>query len=81
MAQRILPGPDPEGAARAIAEILFVDTGVRRTLQNGGRIQDLRGAAAEQGFVELAGRARSLESVDATVIDDLDRHRYLEDAA
>ena len=81
VAQRILPGPDPEGAARAIAEILFVDTGVRRTLQNGGRIQDLRGAAAEQGFVELAARARSLDSVEATVIDDLDRHRYLEDAA
>jgi hypothetical protein len=81
VAQRILPGPDQEGAARAIAELFFVDADVRRMLQNGGRMRGLRAAARRQGFVELSARARSLDSVDPALIDDLDRHRYLEDAA
>jgi len=81
VAQRILPAPDPEGTARAVAELLFVDADLRRMLQNGGRLHGLRAAARRQGFLELAARARTLEAVDPSLIDDLDRHRYLEDAA
>ncbi len=78
-AGRSLPGAD--GTTRAVSEILFVDRPLRRALQDGGRMPRLRSAAAAQGFVEMAERARALENVDPTLLLDLDRHRYLEEAA
>jgi len=50
-------------------------------LQNGGNMEALRRAAAEQQFLELAVRARSLEAMDPRHLEDLDRYRYLEEAA
>ncbi len=78
-ALRVLPEGD--AGPRALTEVLFVDPAFRRMLQNGGRTPELRAAARRQGFVELAARARQLETLDPVLIEDLDRHRYLEDAA
>lgn len=81
VAQRTLPGARAEESPHAVAELLFVDGPLRRALQDGGRIGDLRAAAREQGFIELAARARGLGAVDAGLLAELDRHRYLGDAA
>jgi type IV pilus assembly protein PilB len=80
LAQQILParGDQP---ARAVCETLVVDTPLRRALQNGGKVEALRAAAREQGFLEMGSRMRTLEEVDPEVLADLERHRYLEDAA
>ncbi len=80
-AQRVIPGAGENGAGRALAEILFADRDLRRALQDGGRAARLRSAARRQGFVELAARAARLEPVDARIVDELERNRYLEDAA
>ena len=81
IAQRTLPATRAEDPPQALAELLFMDDPLRRALQDGGRIGDLRTAAREQGFVELAARARGLGSIDAALLADLDRHRYLGEAA
>jgi hypothetical protein len=81
IAQRTLPAARAEDPSQAVAELLFVDGPLRRALQDGGRIGDLRAAAREQGFVELAARARALGGIDGTLLADLDRHRYLGEAA
>jgi len=78
-AQRTLPGM--EDGCRTAGETLFVERPVRHALQDGGRLEDLRRAAAEQGFQEIAHRARDLEALDETARKDLERHRYLEEAA
>jgi hypothetical protein len=76
----VLPG-DEETPARAVSETLVVDRTVRRALQNGGGLDLLRQAAGAQNFREIATRARKLAGVAPAVIQDLDRNRYLEDAA
>jgi hypothetical protein len=81
IAQRTLPATRAEDHPQALAELLFVDDPLRRALQDGGRIADLRGAARAQGFVELAARARGVGGIDAALLTDLDRHRYLGEAA
>jgi type II secretion system (T2SS) protein E len=78
--QRILPAHEDQ-MSRAVCETLYVDGPIRRALQNGGGMEAIRIAAKEQGFIEIATRVRTLTSVDPTVVADLDRHRYLEDAA
>lgn len=78
-AQRTLPGVG--AGCRTAGETLFVERPVRHALQDGGRLEDLRRAAAEQGFQEIAHRARDLEALDETAREDLERHRYLEEAA
>ena len=80
VAQRILPAYGDQ-LSRAISETLYVDAPLRRALQNGGDMEAIRAAARQQGFVEIATRIRTLESVDPALVADLDRHRYLEDAA
>ncbi len=81
VAQRTLPAGRDGSSLQAVAEILFADDPLRRALQDGGRINDLRAAARAQGLVEIAERARDLGGVDASLLTDLDRHRYLGDAA
>lgn len=78
-AQRTLIGT--EDGSRTAAEILFVERPLRHALQTGGRLGDLCRAAAKQGFQEIAHRARWLAALDETTRDDLERHRYLEEAA
>ena len=78
--QRIIPAHEDQ-MSRAVSETLYVDGPLRRALQNAGGMEDIRAAAKEQGFIEIATRVRTLASVDPSVVADLDRHRYLEDAA
>jgi len=78
--QRILPAHEDQ-MSRAVCETLYVDPPLRRALQNGGDMESIRAAAKEQGFLEIATRVRTLTSIDPGVVADLDRHRYLEDAA
>ena len=80
IAQQILPGTE-ETAARSVTETLFVDTPLRHALQNGGSIQDLRNAATQQGFEEMVTRVQKLDKIDNRVLENLQRHRYLEEAA
>jgi hypothetical protein len=79
-AQQTLPAGD-DLPPRAVTETLFVDRPLRRALQNGGAVEALRKAALEQGFLEIAARIRGIEQVDSAISADLERHRYLEDAA
>jgi len=80
IAQRILPAQG-EQMSRAVCETLYVDPPLRRALQNGGDMEAIRAAARQQGFLEIATRIRTFDDVDPAVVADLDRHRYLEDAA
>jgi type II secretory ATPase GspE/PulE/Tfp pilus assembly ATPase PilB-like protein len=81
IALRILTGAKPGDGPLAVSEVLFVDPPLRRALQNGGDMDQIRGAARGQGFVEIAARARTLDGVDERTREDLERHRYLEKAA
>ncbi len=80
IAQRIIAGASGQ-TRRAISEILVADRPLRLALQNGGSMNELREAARSQGFVEIAQRTRALGNVDEATQQDLERHRYLEDAA
>jgi hypothetical protein len=80
LAQQLLPSGE-DSPARAIMETLFVDAPLRRALQDGGTLDAIRRAAAEQEFQEIAVRVRELDAVEPGVLRDLDRYRYLEDAA
>jgi len=80
VAQRVIPtgGKEPP---RAVAEVLFGEPPLRQALQNGGTMDHLRAAAREQKLVEIAARTREVKGLPKGVQEDLDRHRYLEDAA
>jgi hypothetical protein len=73
--------PRGNGGAHAVSELLFVEPPLRRALQDGGRTPRLRAAARAQGFQEMAERARTLDDLDPLLLLDLDRHRYLQEAA
>jgi type IV pilus assembly protein PilB len=72
------PGAD---TSVVLTEVLPVDEPLQRALQNGGSIEALREAAREQGFQEMAVRARALDTVSREALEDLERHRYLKEAA
>jgi type II secretory ATPase GspE/PulE/Tfp pilus assembly ATPase PilB-like protein len=81
VALRILPAGDGDDPMQAVSEVLFVDTALRRALQDGGDIDRIREAAREQGFLEISARARAMKTISPYTQEDLERHRYLEDAA
>jgi hypothetical protein len=74
-----LPPSSGEDESRALGEVLFCEAPLRRALQDGGRPGDLRDAACAQGFREMATRAPG--DLSARLREELDRHRYLEEAA
>jgi hypothetical protein len=77
-ALRLPPSPEEE-ESRTLGEVLFCDAPLRRALQDGGHPGDLREAARAQNFSEMATRAPG--DLPATLRAELDRHRYLEEAA
>jgi hypothetical protein len=81
VALRVLPRMDEGGLPLLLTETLHVDPPLRRALQNGGKIDELRHAARQQGFEEMVDRARAMKSLPAEMLEDLKRHRYLERAA
>jgi hypothetical protein len=74
-----LPPLSDDEEGRSLGEVLFCDAPLRRALQDGGRPGDLREAARIQGFREIATRAP--EDLPAALRAELDRYRYLEEAA
>jgi hypothetical protein len=73
---------DPEkDSSVVLTEYLPVDEPLQRALQDGGAIELLREAARKQEFHEMAVRAKDMDSIPAEALSDLERHRYLKEAA
>lgn len=73
---------DPEkDSSVVLTEYLPVDEPLQRALQDGGAIELLRDAARKQEFREMAVRAKDMDSIPAEALSDLERHRYLKEAA
>lgn len=80
LAGQDIPG-DGDTPSRTVFETLLVEAPLRRALQDGGDVEEMREAARSQGFEEIAVRAGRIESISAEILEDLRRNSYLEDAA
>jgi type II secretory ATPase GspE/PulE/Tfp pilus assembly ATPase PilB-like protein len=80
VALREIRNPEADTSV-VLTEVLTVDEPLQRALQDGGATESLRAAARTQGFREMAARAKDLDTIPAEALSDLERHRYLKEAA